>query len=93
MVPTSTNEGRGPRVQKKTYWWILVVAAIASGVGLVLYFSIPIFLSPGGGIGAPTNMEEEEEEQQQPPTVRETAAGDLSIDKSVNNDGSVINHF
>ena len=92
MAPTSTNEGRGPRGQKKTYWWILVVAAIASGVGLVLYFSIPIFLSPGGGIGAPTNMEEEEE-QQQPPTVRETAAGDLSFDKLVNNDGSAINHF
>ena len=91
MVPTSTNEGRGPRGQKKTYWWILVVAAIASGVGLVLYFSIPIFLSPGGGIGAPTNVEEEE--QQQPPTVRETAAGDLSIDILVNNDGSAINHF
>lgn len=92
MVPTSTNEGRGPRVQKKTYWWILVVAAIASGVGLVLYFSIPIFLSPGGGIGAPTNMEEEEEQQQRP-TVRETAAGELSIDILVNNDGSAISHF
>jgi hypothetical protein len=36
---------------------------------------------------------EEEEEQQQPPTVRETAAGDLSIAKLVNNDGSAINHF
>ena len=92
MVPTSTNEGRGPRGQKRRIGGYWLQQQQQSGVGLVLYFSIPIFLSPGGGIGAPTNMEEEEE-QQQPPTVRETAAGDLSFDKLVNNDGSAINHF
>jgi hypothetical protein len=64
------NEGRGPRRQKKTYWWIVIVAAIAAGVGLVLYFSIPILFSPGGGIGAPTNEEQEE----QPQIVTGTAA-------------------
>ncbi len=53
---TSGKEGRGPRRQKKTYWWIVIVVSIASGVGLILYFSIPVFFSPGGGIGAPTNM-------------------------------------
>jgi hypothetical protein len=59
MADISANEGRGPRRQKKAYWWILIVAAIASGVGLVLFFSVPIFFSPGGGIGAPTSIEEE----------------------------------
>ena len=73
---TSGNEGRGPIRQKKTYWWIVIVVSIASGVGLVLYFSIPIFFSPGGGIGAPTNLEEEQQE----PTVRETIAGELLND-------------
>jgi hypothetical protein len=58
----------------------VIVVAITSGVGLVIYFSIPIFLSPGGGIGAPTSLEEEEQEQQQPPTVRETIAGELLND-------------
>jgi len=70
-VDISGNEGRGPTRQKKTYWWILIVVSIVAGVGLVLYFSIPIFFSPGGGIGAPTNIEE------QPPTVRGTSAGEL----------------
>ena len=70
---TSGNEDRGPIRQKKTYWWIVIVVAIASGVGLVLYFSIPIFLSPGGGIGAPTSLEEEQ--QRQPPTVRDHSMG------------------
>lgn len=76
---TSGNEGRGPIRGKKTHWWIVIVIAIAAGVALVLYFSIPIFLSPGGGIGTPTNTEEQ---QQQPPplTVRGTAAGKLSND-------------
>jgi hypothetical protein len=32
--------------------------AIASGVRLVLFFSVPVFFSPGGGIGAPTSTEE-----------------------------------
>lgn len=74
---TSGNEGRGPRRQKKTYWWIVIVVSIASGVGLILYFSIPVFFSPGGGIGAPTNIQEE---QQQPPPIRETEEGDLAND-------------
>lgn len=73
----SGNEGRGPRRQKKTYWWIVIVVSIASGVGLILYFSIPVFFSPGGGIGAPTNIQEE---QQQPPSIRETEEGDLTND-------------
>jgi hypothetical protein len=60
---TLGNEGRGPRRQKKT-----------AGVGLVLYFSIPIFFSPGGGIGAPKN---EGQEEGQPPTVIGAAAGDI----------------
>ncbi len=71
---SSGNEGRGPRRQK-TYWWIVIVVAIASGVGLVLFFSVPIFLSPGGGIGAPTSKEEVE-----PSAATRTAAGeDLDI--------------
>ena len=74
----SGNEGRGPRRQKKTYWWIVIVVSIASGVGLILYFSIPVFFSPGGGIGAPTNIQEEQ--QQQPPPIRETEEGDLAND-------------
>jgi hypothetical protein len=74
---TSGNEGRGPRRQKKTYWWIVIVVSIASGVGLILYFSIPVFFSPGGGIGAPTNIQEE---QQQSPPIRETEEGDLAND-------------
>ena len=73
---TLGSEGRGPRRQKKTYWWILIVVAIAVGVGLVLYFSIPIFFSPGGGIGAPTNEDQEE----QPATAGGTAAGHLDND-------------
>ena len=73
---TSGNEGRGPRRQKKRYWWIVIVISIASGVGLILYFSVPIFFSPGGGIGAPTNIQEE----QQPPPIRETEEGDLASD-------------
>ncbi len=56
-MTTSANEGRGPR-KRKTYWWIVVVVAIASGVGLVLFFSVPVFFSPGGGIGEPTSIEE-----------------------------------
>jgi hypothetical protein len=56
-MTTSANEGRGPR-RLKAYWWIVIVVAIASGVGLVLFFSVPIFLSPGGGIGEPINTEE-----------------------------------
>jgi hypothetical protein len=71
---TLGNEGRGPRRQKKTYRWIVIIVAIAAGVGLVLYFSIPIFFSPGGGMGAPTNEEQEEE---QPLTVTGAAAGDI----------------
>ncbi len=67
------NEGRGPRRQKKTYWWVVIVIAIAAGVGLVLYFSIPIFFSPGGGIGSPINEEQEE----QPLTVTGTTTGDI----------------
>ncbi len=58
---TLGNEGRGPRRQKKMYWWIVIVVAIAAGVGLVLYFSIPILFSPGGGIGAPTDEDQEEQ--------------------------------
>jgi hypothetical protein len=38
----------------------VIVVAIASGVGLVLFFSLPVFFSPGGGIGEPTNTLEEE---------------------------------
>jgi hypothetical protein len=72
---TSGNEGRGPRRQKTTYWWIVIVVSIASGVGLILYFSVPIFYSPGGGIGAPTNIQEE-----QPAPIRETEEGDLADD-------------
>ena len=74
---TSGNEGRGPRRQKKTYWWIVIVVSIASGVGLILYFSIPVFFSPGGGIGAPTNLQEE---QPSPHPIRETEEGDLAND-------------
>ena len=70
---TSGNEGRGPRRQKKTYWWIVIVVSIASGVGLILYLSVPIFFSPSGGIGAPTNVQEE-----QPAPIRETEEGDLA---------------
>jgi hypothetical protein len=73
---TSGNEGRGPRRQEKTYWWIVIVVSIASVVGLILYFSIPVFFSPGGGIGAPTNIQEE----QQPPSIREIEEGDLAND-------------
>ena len=74
----SGNEGRGPRRQKKRYWWIVIVISIASGVGLILYFSIPVFFSPGGGIGAPTNIQEE---QQPPlPPIRETEERDLAND-------------
>ena len=73
----SGNEGRGPTRQKKTYWWIVIVVSIVTGVGLVPYFSIPIFISPGSGIGAPTNIEEGE---QQPPMVRGTSAGELPND-------------
>lgn len=58
-MTTSANEGRGPRRRKKTYWWIVIVVAIALGVGLVLFFSVPVFFSPGGGIGEPTSIEEE----------------------------------
>ena len=72
---TSGNEGRGPRRQKKTYWWIVIVVSIASGVGLILYFSVPIFFSPGGGIGVPTNIQKE-----QPAPIRETEEGDLAND-------------
>ena len=54
------------------------MVSIASGVGLILYFSIPVFFSPGGGIGAPTNIQEEQ--QQQPPPIRETEEGDLAND-------------
>lgn len=72
---TSGNEGRGPRRQKKTYWWIVIVVSIASGVGLILYFSVPIFFSPGGGIGVPTNIQEE-----QPAPIRETEEADLAND-------------
>lgn len=75
---TPANEGRGPTRQKKTYWWMGIVAAIASGVGLVLYFSIPIFFSPGGGIGEPANLEE----AQQPSTVGGIEAGELLNDLS-----------
>jgi hypothetical protein len=39
----------------------LIVVAIASGVGLVLFFSVPVFFSPGGGIGEPISLEEEQE--------------------------------
>jgi hypothetical protein len=74
---TRANEGRGPTRQKKTYWWMVIAVAIASGVGLVLYFSIPIFFSPGGGIGEPTNLEQQQQQQQQPSTVGGTAAGEL----------------
>ena len=74
---TSGNEGRGPRRQKKTYWWIVIVVSIASGVGLILYFSIPVFFSPGGGIGAPTTIQEE---QPSPHPIRETEEGDLAND-------------
>ena len=73
---TFGNEGRGPIRQKKRYWWIVIVISIASGVGLILYFSIPVFFSPGGGIGAPTNKQEE----QQPAQIRETEEGDLAND-------------
>lgn len=59
MTSTSANEGRGPR-RRKTYWWIVIVVAIASGVALVLFFSLPVFFSPGGGIGEPANTIEEE---------------------------------
>jgi hypothetical protein len=75
LSAASGNEGRGPIRQKKTYWWIVIVVSIASGVGLILYFSVPIFFSPGGGIGAPTNIQEE---QQQP--IRATEEGDLAND-------------
>ncbi|HEX2169387.1 MAG TPA: hypothetical protein VHF65_03735 [Nitrososphaera sp.] len=44
VADISWNEGRGPTRQKKTYWWIVIVVSIVAGVGLVLYFSIPIFL-------------------------------------------------
>jgi hypothetical protein len=57
-MTTSANDGRGPRRRKKTYWWILIVVAIASGVGVVLFFSLPVFFSPGGGIGEPTSIKE-----------------------------------
>jgi hypothetical protein len=57
----------------------VIVVAIASGVGLVLYFSIPIFFSPGSGIGEPANLEEE---QRQPPTVGGTEAAELLNDLS-----------
>jgi hypothetical protein len=53
---------------------MVIIIAIAAGVGLVLYFSIPIFFSPGGGIGAPKN---EGQEEGQPPTVIGAAAGDI----------------
>ncbi len=56
----SGNGGRGTARQKKTYWWIVILVSIVAGVGLVLYFSIPIFFSPGGGIGAPTNIERQQ---------------------------------
>lgn len=75
---TSGNEGRGPRRQKKRYWWIVIVISIASGVGLILYFSIPVFFSPGGGIGAPTNIQQEQPPP--PPPIRETEEGDLAND-------------
>ena len=71
----SGNEGRGPKRQKKTYWWIVIVVSIASGVGLILYFSVPIFFSPGGGTGAPTNIQ-----QEQPAPMRETEERDLAND-------------
>jgi hypothetical protein len=54
----------------------VIVVSIASGVGLILYFSIPVFFSPSGGIGAPTNIQEE----QQPPPIGETEEGDLAND-------------
>jgi hypothetical protein len=56
---------RANRTKEDVYWWILIVVAIASGVGLVLFFSIPIFFSPGGGIGVPTTLEEEQQNHQQ----------------------------
>lgn len=45
-----------------------------SGAGPIFFNSN--ILSPGGGIGALTNIEEE----QQPPTVRGTSAGELPSD-------------
>ncbi|HEX2168710.1 MAG TPA: hypothetical protein VHF65_00280 [Nitrososphaera sp.] len=42
-----------------------------------LIFSIPLFFSPGCGIGATTNIQEEE---QQPPTVRGTKKRHLNND-------------
>lgn len=62
-MTTFANEGRGPK-RRKTYWWIAILLVIALGVGLVLFFSVPVFFSPGGGIGEPTSMEEEEEEEE-----------------------------
>ena len=56
---------------------VVIAVGIAAGVGLVLYFSIPIFFSPGCGIGAPTNIQEEE---QQPPTVRGIEERNLNND-------------
>lgn len=50
-----------------------MVVAIASGVGLVLFFSVPIFFSQGDGIGAPTSIEGE-------PSARGTVAGELDTD-------------
>lgn len=70
MATTSGNEGRGPG-RRKTYWWMVIVVAIATGVGLVLFFSLPVFFSPGGGIGEPINTIEEE---------TGTAAGELQTE-------------
>ncbi|MDQ3966963.1 MAG: hypothetical protein M3275_01040 [Thermoproteota archaeon] len=68
------NQGRGSR-RRKRYWWIVIGVAIAAGVGVTLFFSVPIFRSPGGGIGEPTNIQEEQAgatvEDQQPGEIDE----------------------
>ncbi len=46
----SANQGRGSRRQNR-YWLVVIGVAIAVGVGITLFFAVPIFRSPGGRIG------------------------------------------
>ena len=53
------NQGQGPLPRLRyRYWRIIIVAAIAAIAGIVLYLSIPIFLSPGSGMGEPIGAAE-----------------------------------
>lgn len=53
------NQGRGPPPRPRyKYWRIIIVVAIAAIAGAVLYLSIPIFFSPGSGMGEPIGTAE-----------------------------------